>query len=252
MITAKARCAVLETVGLFALCVTWMFGCASREVPVETEPRPLPLITVAVAPALNLSGSTEFEPLRVADLMASELTQLDGVRVLGVNRVLAVLAQDKAAQVASPQHAVEVCRRLGADAIVVFAITEYDPNDPPVVGMAAQLYAPIAPTSDTGWNPVTASRQATPGSVDLDAPGGVRPRAESQHVFNAANRSVAKEVLRFADERDAEHSPFGGRLYIVSQEHFLRFCCHATARELLGRQRHAAQAATDSGTEPTG
>ena len=57
---------------------------------------------VAVAPALNLSGSSEFEANRFADLMASELSYTDGVKVIPVSRVLTVLGTQGQSRVESP------------------------------------------------------------------------------------------------------------------------------------------------------
>ena len=249
MITAKPRHADAATAGLLLAYAMSGLGCAALPRRAAPPPPALPPITIAVAPARNLSGSRDFEPLRVADLMASELTQLPGVRVLGVNRVLAVLARDNVSQITSPAHAVQVAERLGADAIIVFAITEYDPYDPPIVGIAAELFAArdgIAKHDRNEPDGLTQRLSPPPGPLDLI------PRGESQHVFNAADRSVAKDVARFADERDADASPFGPRLYLVSQEHFLRYCCSVTASELLGRRRRVRPSRAEPGMEPTG
>jgi hypothetical protein len=251
MITATTQRARTARLSVWAVCVVTISGCASHTPHTETSPaRASAPILVAVAPAMNFSGSKEFDPLRVADLMASELTLFEHVNVIEVNRVLAVLARRQAGPISSPDDAVEIARMLGADAILVFAITEYDPNDPPVVGIAAQLYGTEPDVRLAGWSPVAASRRATP---DAGAAESVetRPRAESQRVFIAADRSVAKDVLRFADERDVGRNPFGARLYTVSQEHFLRYCCNAAARELLGRQRPVGQTTPGPRTEPT-
>jgi len=51
-------------------------------------------LTIAVAPALNQSGSADFDPSRFADLMASELDNATGISVIPVSRVLAALAAE--------------------------------------------------------------------------------------------------------------------------------------------------------------
>ena len=118
MIAAKGLRAWLARAGLLPLVAATAGGCASLDLRRGPAPPPAPTtpITVAVAPAMNLSGSTDFEPLRVADLMASELTQVPGVKVIGVNRVLAVLSREKQSRITSPAQAVRVARELGADA----------------------------------------------------------------------------------------------------------------------------------------
>src|SRR5512136_802028 len=80
----------------YVLCLLacgWL-GCCGAKQPVETAEPPLRMdqeVRLAVAPALNHSGSPEFDAVKVGDLMASELSGLEGVKIVGVNRVLSVL-----------------------------------------------------------------------------------------------------------------------------------------------------------------
>ena len=189
-------------------------------------------MAIAVAPALNHSGSQDFDPLRLADLMASELAQWPGVRVIPLNRVLAQLAAENKERIESPAHALKIMERVGADGIVVFAVTEYDPYHPPVMGLTAQLYG-IGPEQAGGFDPVAASRQASPFEA-----GAYRelPRAEYHRVFNSSDEAVQREIRRFALRRDAEDSPYGWRKFLASQENFWRFCCAVTTRELIRQE----------------
>lgn len=195
-------------------------------------------MAIAVSPALNHSGSQDFDPLRLADLMASELAQLPGVRVIPLNRVLAQLAAENKERIESPEHALQVMERVGADGIVVFAVTEYDPYHPPVMGLTAQLYG-IGPElaggfdPTRGFDPVAASRQASPfeGGANSEL-----PRAEYHRVFNSSDEAVQREIRRFALRRNAEDSPYGWRKFVASQENFWRFCCAVTTRELIRQE----------------
>jgi len=187
---------------------------------------------VAVAPALNFSGSAQFDPVKVADLIASELSSFRGIGVIGVSRVLAILAEQGVGQIQSPEHALDVCDRLGADAILVFAVTEYDAYTP-VVGMAAQLYG--RRSAGPALDPVATSRMARPFPVASRA-DATRPRAQVQRVFNATHEAVQRDVRRYAESRSAQGSPYGWRKYLASQECFLRYCSFTIARELIVRQ----------------
>ena len=203
-------------------------GCAGRREPVEPVIVPNPTlgrVTIAVAPALNLSGSTDFDPNRFADLMAGELTYAEHISVIPVSRVLGVLAGQGVDRVESPAHASEIATRLGADAILVFAVTEYDPYDPPRVGISAQLFA-AAPTADHG-TPATGVGSS-----------GMSPRAlaETQRRFDATHADVDDEIRSFARKRGADGSAYGWRKYVVSQQHFIQFCCSATIKALLNGQ----------------
>jgi len=209
-------------------------GChrGSRIEPVSiANPRWGPM-TIAVAPALNQSGSTDFDPDWFADLMASELSYADGIAVIPVSRVLGLLAVQGLDRVESPGHAWELAKLLGADAILVFAVTEYDPYDPPSIGISAQLYGARPRTGSGALDPVALSRQT--GLAAAGRP--CRPDrllAQTQRVFNATHNSVVADVQRFARRRAGGGSPYGWRQYVVSQRHYIRYCCHAIIRTLL-------------------
>ena len=189
-------------------------------------------MTIAVAPAKNLSGSTDFDPSRFADLMAGALGHAEGILVIPVSRVLGALASQGRETVESPAHALELAGILGADAILVFAVTEYDPYDPPSVGIAAQLYGARPRTGGRALDPVAVSRQAAlTASPERRASRGLL--AQTQRVFNASHDNVVEEIKRFARRRDANRSAYGWRKYVVSQRDYIRYCCHATLRALL-------------------
>ncbi len=189
-------------------------------------------MTIAVAPALNLSGSVDFDRSRFADLMASELSYADGISVIPVSRVLVALGAQGLEGVESPSHALELVGVLGADAILVFAVTEYDPYDPPSIGISAQLYGSRPRPGGSTLDPVAMSRQASLASSGAPA-SGRQLLAQTQRVYDASHAVIVEEVRRFAKGRGADNSPYGWRKYVVSQQHFIRFCCHATIKALL-------------------
>lgn len=215
-------------------------GCSQSQERLDSEwaaSQP-PNTVIAVAPALNFSGSAQFDPIHVADLMASELSELAGIGVIGVSRVLAVLAEQGVERIQSPEHALQVCERLGADAIVVFAVTEYDAYTP-IVGLAAQLYGPRP--QGPKLDPVATSRMARPFPV-VSPREALRPWAQTQRTFHAEHEDVRCELRRYAEPRSAGRSPYGWRKYLASQTWYLRFCCHVVVGDLM--QQSAA--------EPTG
>ena len=236
MIGAKTCCQLRLCVAA-GVSIGFLAGCTTSPHRTRLTSPYDRTVTIAVAPAMNQSGSRDFDPVVAADLFASELGHVDEVMVIPVSRVLAVLAGQGRRQIGSPSHALEVCEALGADAIVVMAVTEYDPYDPPVGGMAAQLYVlPSVPGS--GFDPVQASRQASPPGVGDANDSPLRPKAQSQRVFNASHDEVAEAVKEYARGRDADDSPMAWRKYIKSQQMFLRFCCWATVRELIRQEWH--------------
>lgn len=226
--TAQVGCFVAVLAGLDAGCHT------VRPVErVRIENDALGPVTIAVAPAVNQSGSTDFDPDRVADEMASELSFVEGVSVIPVNRVIGVLVAQGADGVRSADHALEIAELVGADALLVFAITEYDPYDPPRVGITAQLYGRQPVSGGSGLDPVALSREARLVSAGV---AGSQPRGllgQTQRMFDASHEEVIRQVRRFAAARDGDAAPLGWRRYVVSQRHFVRFCSHETLRGLF-------------------
>jgi len=221
--------------GLLGVAVAWFSGCTQRQPPVLRISNPwLGAMRVAVAPALNFSGSADFDGYAVADLMASELSLVDGFEILPVSRTLAVLSRQGVTGIESPAHAQEVRELLGADAILVFAITEYDPYEPPVVGIAAQLYGRYPGDKVAGLDPIRVARSPSPVSGGVARPANV-PLAQTTGVRNAAHEPVVREVRDYARARGGDDSPYGWRKYVVSQQSYLRFCCHAAIKELVQR-----------------
>src|SRR5215210_7332386 len=96
--------------------------------------------TWAVAPAINLSGVTQVDPILQADLLYGQLQQAAGLNVLPVNRVVEVMAALRIEQVQSEEQASIICDLLGCDALLIGTITAYDPYDPPKMGASLHLF----------------------------------------------------------------------------------------------------------------
>ena len=211
-------------------------GCTGqdRNGSVRISNEQLGPMSIAVAPALNQSGSSDFDPDRFADMMASELNLADSVSVIPVSRVLAALSNQGRDGIESPAHAMELLDVLGADAILVFAVTEYDPYVPPSIGITAQLYGARPRPGGSQADPIRLSRS---GVLDGEfAPRATRGLiAQAQRVFDASHNAVIQDVRTFASRRRGGRSAFGWRKFLVSQQNFIRFCCNSTISQLLGR-----------------
>jgi hypothetical protein len=200
---------------------------------------------LVVAPVLNLSGSDAFDPLRVTDLIASEFLSFEGVSVIPVNLTLAELYRHGKALVETPADAVELARAFGADATLVIGVTEYDPYEPPVIGLVMQWYdGPQRSQVGTDLDPVAASRALSSPEIALSSAAPVGPTWQVQRVFNAADEHLLEDLQEFAAEREGDRSPFGWRKYTKSQELYVRYCGHALFRTMLQQDEHYRAAST--------
>jgi len=191
------------------------------------EPR-----TFAVAPVLNFSGRDDFDPVQAADLLASELAFVNGATVLPVNRVMAHLAMQGKSQVESPAHALAVARAVGADAIWVAGITEYDPYTP-TVGVILQVYGEDL-AHGSSVDAIQAARSARPVLAQYSAAPRIDAADQVQVVYSASHAHTYDAVRRYAEPRSETDDPLGWKRYLKVQTLFLRFCWHdAIGRVLL-------------------
>jgi len=199
-------------------------------------------MSIAVAPILNFSGNFDLDPVRAADLLASELTDFDGIVVLPVSRVVAALMAEGREQIESPRHALDIARRIGADAIVVAGVTEYDPYTP-TVGLAIQLYALRGERpSFLPDESVVRANQAAGLAASEDS---LTPIGQIQKVYNATHDDVVSDVRRYARDRSAGDSPYGWQEYLKVQTQYLRFCWHDALERMATRQSGLFAAASD-------
>ncbi len=226
--------------------VLFLTGCTQQRGPASVEPRPEPPEVVVIAPVLNLSNSTDWDPLKVTDILASEFQSFPGVVVIPVNRTLAALALRGKNTVETPRDALDLAREFKADATVVVAITEYNPYEPPRLGLVMQWYAPAHQQAAVEFDPVLASRQAADVAPAADYEVGAAPALQIQEVYNAADDAVLKDIRAFSARRGGHNSPHGWRIYIKSQELFVRYCCWTSIRSMLLERGSSRMAPEDA------
>jgi hypothetical protein len=218
----------------FCLLVS-ITGCARQERRSESDAAyVIQPCVIVVAPAVNLSGSHEFDPLVLTDLVASEFLSFPNITVVPVNQTLAALALNGKTQVETAEDAIELARAFRADMTVVIGVTEYNPYDPPVTGLIAQAYVPPELAPGPLFDPVAASRRAAPIEPASDETSSrLAPVVQVQRVFNASHDWVVDEVRRYAEQRDGAKSPLGWRRHVRSQELYLRYCAWSLIRSML-------------------
>ena len=225
--------------GLLVAMLTPLAGCGPVEVQRRGEKLYNSLVgvqTIVVAPAMNLSTSSNVNITDVTNAMASELGQVEGVNVVPLGRVVQYLADNKLATVGSPEEARELARVFGAQATIVMAVTEYDPYNPPRMGLAVQMYTAgdlPAPAATDGFDPVAASRSAAPFAVGEAAN---RPRDMISRVYSGRNAETEILAKRYSRERMADDTPYGWRRFLVDQSEFQRLCCYGIIREMMGEE----------------
>ena len=186
--------------------------------------------TWAVAPAVNLSGVKEADPILQADLLYAQLQQTAGLNVIPVNRVVEVFAALRIEQVQSEEQAAIICNVLGCDALLVPTITAYDPYDPPKMGASLHLFRKTN-VLNAGVDPRELVRRASPKANESTP-------ARSSFVqvvgmFDAANGSTRAAALLYAQGRNDPAGPYGAKGYLIEMDRYSGFVYHSLIEELL-------------------
>lgn len=214
--------------------------------------------TVAIAPAINLSGSRDFDPLIVSDALFGEAQQVHNLNVLPLNKTLMAMQRLRIRAIDDAQTAQQLAQYMGADGLIIPAVTAYDPFNPPVVGMVLQMYTPpaapppparAAGAAAAGMAEVSANRgtlRANPDGPTVVAdvsPAPVMPVAEKQPVsqvsavFNAGNQSVLRELRTYANGRTQYDSALMDQKFLLDSDAYMRFVCNAMVRRLMDVER---------------
>lgn len=189
--------------------------------------------TWAVAPVINLSGQKQVDPILQADLLHRQLGDVAGVNPLPVNRVVEVYMALRIDRVESEEQAALVCDLLQCDGLLVAAVTDFDPFEPPKMGAALQLFRKGDYKRPPNVDPYVLARRATPlpGQMPTSRPAFV----QAVGLFDAANGSVRADLTRYAQGRMDPDSPYRERAYLVDMDRYCGFVYHSLLEQLLAK-----------------
>ena len=217
-----------------------------------SSPYPAPKLW-AVMPFRNESGTSAVDGVAFADRLAQQLQQVEGVRVLPVNRVIETMASREMGVVDTVGEAMELAGALGVDGLLVGTITAWDPYEPPKIGAAVQLYSRGRGGAMERVDPRRLSRSTRGGAL----PGAVRhaqPVAEAGGYFDAANGRIRRNLRHYARGRSPLDSPAGWRRYLLDMDLYSEFVSSELMRRLFAAEwdRLRKGTASDDTSDSTG
>lgn len=134
---------------------------------------PFPQLSkIAVAPFINLSDEPTLDGRQFGLAYFNELQVVPGFEVIPLNVVEAVMLQHRI-DLNSPEDARHLAQILGADAVVLGAVTDYSPYYPPRLTMRVEWYSanecfhPIPPGYGLPWG--TPEEEHIPGQLVFEA-----------------------------------------------------------------------------------
>ncbi len=188
----------------------------------------------AIAPAINLSGQREVDPLLQSDLLYQQLQEVRGLTVVPVDKVVEAYAGLKIQKIQSPEQASLVCEALGCDALVVPTVTAYDPYDPPKFGGSLAVFHRSGTQRAQNIDPSDLAREAAP--IAGDAPPSIADNAnitQAVGMFDANNGTIRDALFGYAKGRNDPLGPMGQREYLLSMDRYTGFAYHTLIEQLM-------------------
>jgi len=226
-------------------------GCAGRDTDDQVRPPYKARQVWAVAPLHNESGSLQVDGARLADHLTRQLEQTDGIDMLSVNRVLAVMHALQIEVVADPIDAARLAHALDADGLIVGTITGFDPYDPPKLGLAIELYLDqLSPFYEKVFDVRRLSQAPTDKlSEPLTAHRITRPVSVVSGFYDAADPAVRHSMQEYAKHRGVQdRHELNTQLYRTSMDLYSEFVSYLVARRLLMAEIYRLQ--PTEATEP--
>ena len=219
-------------------------GCSSwynRKAPPPPTEYPLStpygaVRTFAIGPTVNLSPSHDFDPMTISDAMFAEMQQVGGLNILPVNKTLIAMQRLGMRSIESARDAQQLARVMGADGIIIPAVTAYDPYRPPSLGMTVQLYTAhtLMARSQVEARRIDGTVVATAVELEVDEQ---QPVSQVAAVFNSRNQTVLRELRDFTAGRTEYTSALQDEKFIDDMDQYTRFVCHAMVRRLIDVER---------------
>ncbi|QDT39516.1 hypothetical protein [Stratiformator vulcanicus] len=215
------------------LLISGLPGCVLVERGV-TNPIPA-MDVVAIAPFLNLSTERVVDGREFANAYYGELQKVPGYQVIPVGVVEQAMV-DAGINLDNPDDVLRLGQVLGADAVVVGAVTDYDPYYPPRIGMQVSWYATHPPGFAPGIANDPFARQAI-----RDIPKATR--CDSSWWERACGCLKSKVPLSIRGQ-----SPDA----VVRSNEVLDLSAKTATSESTANERHIETVYGDSSTEASG
>ena len=217
-----------------------LIGCANEDIKrIYHNPYPQHR-SLAVLPFRNQSGSQVLDVIAATDEFVTELQQVQGLQVIPVNRVLAVLSDLGIENVETATDALIVADALNVDGVIVGSITRYEPYPPPMIGMTVQLYTRLdtlkkEQSSQFHLDPAVLALAAKPFELAPASP--VKPLAMAIQIIDARQDIVVQRLKEYAKNRNNnDTAPLAWKRY-TTQRNYLRFVSHEIIGELLAQEQ---------------
>lgn len=210
-------------------------GCAFESLKYKSyPPNPYPdLQKILILPFYNHSLEARMDGVEFANLMANELLKFDGFQVVRPQQILAA----GAAVPRNAEDALRLARQAKVDAVIVVAVTDYDPYDPPRVGVSVQfLRAQGRSLSGADIDRIVQSASWRRGPLEMSREKAGNWMDAFETVYDAHEERIRREVVAYAQAQEESDSPFvGEKEFLAVQSRYLQFVSNQVLNRLFDR-----------------
>lgn len=199
----------------------------------EADPYPpSDLKVVAVLPFTAGPGIRDADTGGFADIFASEWVRVAGVRV--------VRPRGAEAPSAGLEDALRLAREAKADAFVTASVTDYDPYEPPRIGISVQFFRVEArPVSDSEVDRLVQSASWRTGPLRVGREGAGHWITAFERVYDARDRRVRDRLMDYSCAQGGRDTAFDrGREFLAVQPKYMQFVSDQVIREILRTSRN--------------
>lgn len=229
-----SRAALVPALALLAACSgieSWKYK--------SYPPNPYPdLQVVAVLPFQNGTVDARFDGMEFGTILASELIKFEGFRAL--RPVDFKRAMEAGEKVSSLDDILRIARKLKADALLVVQVTDYDPFDPPKIGVSVQFLRVQAKSlsgADIDRIVQSASWRRGPFVLTREKAGHLIDAFET--VYDAHEERTRRELVAYAQAQEESDSPFAPeREFMAVQARYVQFVSNQLLNRLFDRTAH--------------
>lgn len=214
-------------------------GCSFENVKYKTYPwNPYPDVeTVAVFPFIVQDRDfVGLDGIEFANIFASELLKFGGFSVVRPRLLLADIQNSRdPVNLTRIDDLLRFARRHKADAVILAEITDFDPYEPPKIGLSLQLLRVEARSlSDAEVDRMVQSSSWRRGPLPMTREGAPHWIGAFERVYDAHQESVREEIIAYSQAQDDRDTPYEReREFLAVQSRFQQFVSNQVINEII-------------------
>jgi hypothetical protein len=197
---------------------------------------------VAILPFINQTHNAVIDGEEFGNILASELAKFDGFRPVRPQMLRLAMAPGEKGP-STVEEALNLARRVKADAVLACAVTDYDPYMPPKVAVSVQFLRVASRRMDVSdVDALTRSASWRRGPFVMSRERAGHFMASFETVYDAHEERIRWELSQYVQAQEAGDTPFtGDREFLFVQSRFMQFVSNQVIHRIFVDCAHAGR-----------